>query len=179
MGATFYIAQILGALTTVIIAITAQLKNMKTILLLSVCANLMTATSSFLLGGLSGAWLCGVGALQTAVLYFVEKSGAQKRTRNILLAVFAVMYVGGTVLVYQGWGDLISCTGALIYLLAIIQTKPAKYRCFAGANALLWLLYDITILAFGSMITHTVALASAVVGIIRLDIKKRPPAEHS
>ncbi len=171
MGASFYLAQVIGALTTVTVVVAAQLKNMKYILLCQICANLMVALSSAMLGGLSGAWICAVAAVQTVVLYVLDKKGISQQAKSRLLWLFAAMYVGGTVLVYQNWGDLVSCTGALLYLLAIVQTKSSKYRRYICINTLLWLVYDLTILAFGSMVTHGVEFASAVIGIFRLDIK--------
>lgn len=172
MDPLFYIAQVIGALTTVTVVVAAQLKNMKYILMCQIAANLMVAVSSAMLGGLSGAWICAVAAVQTVALYFLEKKGISPKAKNWLLAAFAAMYVGGTALVYQGWGDLVSCTGALLYLLAIVQTNSAKYRRYICLNTLLWLVYDLTILAFGNMITHGIEFVSAVVGILRLDIKK-------
>lgn len=172
MDPLFYIAQVIGALTTVTVVVAAQLKNMKYILMCQIAANLMVAASSAMLGGLSGAWICAVAAVQTVALYFLEKKGISPKAKNWLLAAFAAMYVGGTALVYQGWGDLVSCAGALLYLLAIVQTNSAKYRRYICLNTLLWLVYDLTILAFGNMITHGIEFVSAVVGILRLDIKK-------
>lgn len=172
MDMSFYIAQIIGALTTVTVVVAAQLKDMKYILICQIAANLMVALSSAMLGGLSGAWICAVAAVQTVVLYFLDKKGISQKAKNLLLWVFAAMYVGGTIFVYQGWGDLVSCAGALLYLLAIVQTKSSKYRRYICLNTLLWLVYDLTILAFGNMITHGVEFISAVVGILRLDIKK-------
>ena len=173
MGPLFYIAQIIGALTTVTVVVAAQLKDMKWILMCQIAANLMVALSSAMLGGLSGAWICAVAAVQTVVLYFLDKKGISGRHKNCLLWVFAAMYVGGTALVYSGWGDLVSCAGALLYLLAIIQKDSAKYRRYICINTLLWLVYDLTILAFGNMITHGIEFVSAVVGILRLDIRKK------
>lgn len=172
MGMSFYIAQVIGALTTVTVVVAAQLKNMKYILWCQIAANLLVAVSSAMLGGLSGAWICAVAAVQTVALYYLDKRGISEKAKNWLLVLFAAMYVGGTVFVYQGWGDVVSCAGALLYLLAIVQKQSSKYRRYICLNTLLWLVYDLTILAFGNMITHGVEFVSAVVGILRLDIKK-------
>lgn len=173
MDLTFYIAQIVGALTTITVVVATQLKNMKHILICQICANLMVAVSSAMLGGLSGAWICAVAAVQTVVLYILDQKGVSQKAKNGLLWLFAAMYVGGTVLVYRSWGDLVSCAGALLYLLAIVQTQSSKYRRYVCLNTLLWLIYDLTIFAFGSMITHGIEFLSAVIGIVRLDIKKQ------
>ena len=176
MGPLFYIAQVIGALTTVTVIAAAQMKEMKHIIFMQILANLMVAVSSAMLGGLSGAWICAVAAVQTVVLYLLDKKGISAKTKSWLLIAFAAMYVGGTVLVYQGWGDIISCTGALLYLLSIVQKEAKIYRRYIGVNSLLWLIYDITILAFGNMLTHGFELVSVIVGMIRLDFKKQETA---
>ncbi len=173
MSGSFYIAQAIGALTTLVVIVSAQLKDMKYILFCQICANLMVAASSALLGGLSGAWICVVAALQTIFFYLMDKRGISEKTRNRLLLLFAAMYVCGTVLVYQGWGDLVSCACAFLYLLAIVQKKSSKYRIFICLNAVLWVVYDLTILAFGNLLTHGIEVLSVIVGILRLDIPKK------
>ena len=173
MNWTFYVAQVVGVLTTIITVVAAQLKNMKYILICQLCANLMVAVSSAMLGGLSGAWLCSVAAVQTVVWYFLEKRGISSKTKKWTLWLFAAMYVVGTVIVYQSWGDIVSCTGVLLYLLAITQSKPSRYRCYICLNTLLWMIYDITILSFGSLIAHGVEFTSALIGILRLDVDGR------
>lgn len=175
MELSFYIAQIIGVLATVTVVAAAQFKNMKYILLCQIAANLLVALSSGMLGGLSGAWICGVAAVQTVVLYILDNRGVSQKTKNWLLPVFAAMYVGGTILVYQGWGDLISCTCALLYLLAMVQKDAGKYRRYILLNALLWLVYDITIIAIGNMVTHSIELISVIVGMVRLDREKKKP----
>ena len=173
MNWTFYAAQIIGVLTTVIVVVAAQLKNMRWILFCQLCANLMVAISSGMLGGLSGAWLCSVAAVQTVIFYFLDKRGITPKTRKWVLWSFAAVYIVGTVFVYQNWGDIVSCAGVLLYLLAITQSQSSKYRRYICLNTLLWMIYDITILAFGSLIAHGVEFTSALIGIIRLDVRKK------
>lgn len=173
MNWSFYVAQVVGVLTTVVVVVAAQLKNMKHILWCQLCANLMVAISSAMLGGLSGAWLCSVAAVQTVVWYCLEKRGISSKNKKWVIWLFAAMYVVGTAIVYQSWGDIVSCTGVLLYLLAITQTQSSKYRRYICLNTLLWMIYDITILSFGSLIAHGVEFTSALIGIFRLDVSGR------
>lgn len=173
MDWTFYFAQGLGVLATVCLVVANQFRNMRYILLFQMLANLLTALSSFLLGGLSGAWICAVAAIQTSVLYILDKKSAPEKVKTYLLWLFAVMYIGGTVAVYSSWRDLISCGGAMLFLVAVMQERSSRYRGYICVNASLWLVYNLSILAFGNMLTNAVELGSAVVGILRLD-RKRP-----
>ena len=173
MGWAFYVAQIIGVLTTACMVVANQLKDMRYILLVQMLANGLAATSAAILGGLSGAWICGVAAVQTGVLYILDKKDASEKLRKWLLLLFAVMYIAGTAVVYSSWRDLISCGGAMLFLLAVMQEKPSRYRGYICVNAFLWLMYNLSILGFGNALTNAVELGSAVVGIIRLDLKKK------
>ena len=111
--------------------------------------------------------------LGTVIFYFLDKRGITPKTRKWVLWSFAAVYIVGTVFVYQNWGDIVSCAGVLLYLLAITQSQSSKYRRYICLNTLLWMIYDITILAFGSLIAHGVEFTSALIGIIRLDVRKK------
>jgi hypothetical protein len=176
MGWGFYVAQILGALTTLSIVVANQLKDMRHVLLCQMVVNLLAAVSSALLGGLSGAWICGVAILQTGLLYILDKKGASDKTKTYLLWLFAFMYIAGTAVVFSSWRDLVSCAGAMLFLLAIGQKQSSRYRVCICAHAILWLVYYLSILSFGSALTNAVGLVSAVVGIIRLDLKRSKEA---
>ena len=53
----FYIAQGISVLTSIVAIIMTQFKNMKNILIGQIIVNLLTASTYFLLGGISGAQL--------------------------------------------------------------------------------------------------------------------------
>ena len=173
MGWEFYVAQVLGVLTTISMVVSSQMKNMRHILLCQMAGNLLSAISSAMLGGLSGAWICGVASVQLLVLFMLDKKGIAKKSRLLLLFLFAIMYAAGTAVVYSSWRDLMSCSGALLFLLAIGQTKSSRYRIYICICGLLWTVYNLSILSFGSALTTTVEFASAAVGILRLDLKKK------
>ena len=179
MGWEFYVAQALGLLTTVCVVVAKQLKNMRYILLCEMLANLLCAVSSFLLGGLSGAWICAVATIQVGMLFALDKKGIQKKTRILLSCLFAAVYIIGTATVYTSWRDLISCGGAMLFLIAIGQSRPSRYRICMCTQAAFWTAYYLSILSFGSMVTNVVSLASAVLGIIRLDLKKKSPQRET
>ena len=171
MGWEFYVAQVLGALTTLSIVVANQLKNMRHVLLCQMVVNLLAAASSALLGGLSGAWICGVAILQTGLLYILDRKGAPDKVKKYLLWVFAFMYIAGTAVVFSSWRDLVSCAGAMLFLLAIGQKQSSRYRVYICTHAVLWLVYYLSILSFGSALTNVISLASAVLGIVRHDRK--------
>lgn len=165
----FIIGQIISVITLIIAIVIAQFKNVKHILIGEIAANLSTALSFVFLGGISGAWICIVAAVQTIIIYFSNKNNLEQSKRNLLTILFAIIYIAGTIVVYQGWADIVSCTCAILYILAIVQTQSKKYRWFMALNSLLWVIYDINTGAYVNIITHGMVLVSLVIAMIRLD----------
>ncbi|MBR2948253.1 MAG: YgjV family protein [Lachnospiraceae bacterium] len=170
MNISFFLAQAIGLLTTVIAIISVQFKNVKLILISQIILNLLVAANFALLGGLSGAWICILAAVQTAITFFIEQYCGDKATRirNILLPFFAAGYVIGTVIVYKDWNDIVSCVCAILYVIAILQTESSKYRKVIILNALLWVIYDFTTMAYTSILTHGLEAVSIFIAMIRL-----------
>ena len=69
--------------------------------------------------------------------------------------------------------DIIPAIAAVLFAVSVVQSKSWKYRIIMFANSILWLLYDIIILApIPMLITHCTGVISVIVGIIRLDLWK-------
>lgn len=169
----FIIGQIISVITLLLSVVIAQFKDVKHILIGEIVSNLLVALSYVFLGGLSGAWICIVAAVQTLIIYFANQHNLEQKKRNILTAIFAIAYVVGTVIVYRGWGDIVSCTCAFLYVLAIMQTDTGKYRWFMAGNSFLWVIYDFTTAAYVNVITHGSVLISVIIAKIRLDWRKQ------
>ena len=171
MNISFIIAQCLGLLTTLLAVVSVQFKNVRLILISQIIMNLLVAVNYALLGGLSGAWICILATLQTTITFFIDKycSKNPERIHNILLPFFTAGYIIGTVIVYKDWNDIVSCVCAILFVLAILQTDSSKYRKIIILNALLWVIYDITTMAYTSILTHGLEAVSILIAMIRLD----------
>ncbi len=172
MGAAFYIAQGVGILSIGVSILLQQLKSVKHILIGNVAINLLGMLNYLLLGGLSGAWICVAASVQAVVIFFLNRSENGKNLRKWLMLLFCAIYIVGTWIVYQDIGDLFSCVGALIYVASILQTNSMKYRFLSVPNAIVWIVYDIFTMAYTHLLSQTLKLCSAVIGILRLDLPK-------
>lgn len=171
---SFIIAQILGLVATVTSMSVYQFKNEKIILMGQFLTNLLMAINFGLLGGLSGAWICMVAAVETILIYVVNKKCNEKKKliKNIIVIVFVAIYIVGTIITFKSWPDIMVCVCAMLYTASIVQENSGKIRKVMFFNASLWIIYDITIGAWTGIITHGLTLASIVTGMIRLDRKK-------
>lgn len=172
----FIIGQMIGIAALAISIVTVQFKNVRHILAGEIASNLSIALSFVFLGGLSGAWICIAAAIQTGIIYYMKRHNVCENIGKMMILPFAIVYIAGTVVVYRGWEDIVSCICAMLYLAAILQKDTAKYRCFMAGNSLLWIVYDLFTCAYVNIITHGMLLISLIIAMIRLD--KRPKVRN-
>lgn len=172
---SFIIAQILGLVATVTSISVYQFKNEKIILLGQFLTNLFMAINFGLLGGLSAAWICMVAAFETLLMFLVNKKCQKNKKviKNVLVILFLIVFIIGTFVTYGGWPDILVCICAVLYTLSVAQEESGKIRSIMFFNAALWIIYDITLGAWTSIITHGLTLASIIAGMVRLDRKKK------
>ena len=170
---TFVLAQALGLINTGVSLVMMQFKNARTILIFQIMSTLLISGNFLLLGGLSGAWICIVGAVQSAAMYFFDcycKKDVEKK-RKILLVFFLAAYITGTIVVYKSWHDIVSGICAVLFVFSIVQKEARHMRSFSLANCCCWLLYAVFTLAYTIILTHIAINISILVAKYRLDRK--------
>ena len=58
-----------------------------------------------------------------------------------------------------------------------MQKKPSRYRIIILLNGAVWIVYDIFMGAYTMLASHIFTVASALLGIIRLDVLKKEKSE--
>ena len=168
----FWIGQMFSIMALISATLSTQLKSVKHILVMQIVSNLTMALSFLFLGGMSGAWVCIVAIFQTSIMYMLNKRTDSEKYRRMLMIGFVLIYIAGTAMVYQSWEDIVSCTCAVFYVLAIVQKETKKYRRFIFVNSFLWLIYDVSTMAYVNVVTHGILLVSLIIAMIRFDLKK-------
>ena len=166
----FYIAQTISVLTAISAVIMMQFKNIKGILAGQIITNLLSATTYFLLGGLSGAGVCLVAIVQSVVM-FCYSLNAHKPHLAVSIT-FIVAYLGCSVLYYQSPIDVLSAVAAVCFAISIVQTKSSTSRLWYLFNPLLWIVYDIFTSAYVNIVVHFAVFVSTLIAIVRLDVLK-------
>lgn len=170
----FWVAQAIGPVTTLMSILSAQMKNLKVILIYELLINLLVALSYILLGGISGSYICIIASVQTAVSYVYARKN--REVPHMLTALFVIVYSGISVYSYQSPLDILPGVSAVAFALAIVQNSSAGYRLFMGINSFLWIVYDMMIGAYTMLITHSLLLVSVIIAIVRYDVKGRKQA---
>ena len=167
----FYIAQGISVLTALTAIVMMQFKSMKKILAGQILANLLTASTYFLLGGFSGAGICFAAIAQSVVMFLYDRKG--KSPHPAVLAGFIALYVACSVIYYTSPIDILSAMAAVCFAVSIAQKKPSASRAWYVMNPLFWMVYDLYTRAYGNYIMHLVIFISTLTAMIRLDLQKK------
>ena len=137
----FYIAQGISVLNGIVAVLSMQFKDMKKVLIAQIIANLLTALTFFLLGGISGAGICIIAIFQTVAMFIYN---IKKVTpHRWVIAGFIALYAACSALYYKSPVDLLSAAAAITYAFSVVQTKSAYARLWYVFNPLFWLVYDV------------------------------------
>lgn len=165
------ISNSLGLVATAIVIFIVYQKDIRKILIGEIGANFIVALSYLMLNGISGAGICVLATLHTVASYIISKKS--KRFPWTLTVGFIVLYTLFTFITYRVPIDLIPYFCTVLFSLAIMQKRPSSYRIFKTANALVWIVYDISVIALSTTLTHAFLLISGIIAIIKMDILKK------
>lgn len=169
----FLIAQICGILSTIAAILCVQARTSGGVLLGQILANGFSGLSYGLLGSLSGAWVCILAAVHSILISFLGKKDTSLRGKwvPVISVIFAIAYVVGSVMTYSRWPDAISCICALLFVITIAQENAGKMRNVMLVSMSLWVVFDISVGAYTSIITHGATIVSILTAKMRLDKK--------
>ena len=172
----FLISQLFGIAASVCALTSMQVKSIKKVLGWNLSCNVMSGLSYILVGGFSGSGIC-FAAIAQVLIYFVYRLKNVKPPK-FLMWIFACIYILCSVTSYKGATDIISMLAGLTCAFGVAQEKSSNYRIFMVLNGVLWSAYDVSVGAYTMIISHGVTALSAIIGIIRLDLKNRKSHEN-
>lgn len=169
----FLIAQLFGIGSTFAAILCVQARTSAGVLIGQILANGFSALSYGFLGSLSGAWVCLLASVHSVLISAVRKGDSSVMKKRILMisVVFAIAYIAGSLITYSHWPDMISCICALLFVLTIAQEDASKMRNVMLLSMSLWVLFDISVGAYTSIITHGSTILSILTAKLRLDTK--------
>ena len=155
--------QIVSVVAMALVVLSFQMKSNKTLLVVQMLANLLFATSYFLLGVYTAAIVNLIAMLRSLALYF----WADKKS-VILLITAELIFVVASVLTYAGIPTI------LVYIASLVDTysmwkndgKLIRYsRLFVVSP--LWLVHNIIRFSLGGLICEIFSIISCIVAFIR------------
>jgi len=170
-GINYILSQIFGFAAIFIGIISFQFKNMKSILISQLVCNGLSVLMYTLNGGTSGAAICIIAIVQSIVIYIFNVKN--KETPVAVSLLFVLLYIIISYVTFNSARDFLSGGAALAFAVSLLQKSSGGYRTFMLSNVGLWIIYDITLSSWVSVIMRCVMLASIISAMIRIDRKKQ------
>lgn len=163
--------QILGFIGLAIQVFSIQSKAYKKVIFMTIAAELVFGIQLFLLGAFTGA-VTNIGScVSNVVYYFCIKNGKKTTVFQIL---FGIIFVALGIFTWEGIISLLVIIAKVISTVSYGIKHTKTIRICKLFSMPLWLVYDAISGTIGGVINDILVIASAVVGIIRLDKKRSP-----
>lgn len=173
-GAYAVVAQIIGIVALTVSFISFQSKAQKTIMIMQTISTCLFAVHLYMLGAISGMLLNIAGCLRSFVFSFRNK---YKWAASPFWVVFFIVVctVLSLVSVFTGEGAvaLLPLGGMILTTFAGRCREAAKVRLLTLLNSPFWLTYNLISGSIPGVMTEILVSGSIVIGMIRLDRRKR------
>ena len=173
-------AQILGFIGMTLNLISFQLKEQKKLIRLQFFSSIVFACHYLLLGAITGCILNVVGIARAFVYSNKEQPWAKTK---LWLYGFCAAYFAVYILTFAAFGkeptvyylllELLPVIGMVCTTIGFYLKNAAQVRKLALMNTPTWLTYNLFNRSIGGALTEIFCFISVVVGILRLDIRKK------
>lgn len=144
-----------------------QCKKHKAVIGFRTGNELLFAFQYLLLGGFTGAILNGVGVVRNMI--FIELVKRNKKT-YFWRFFFSAIFVVSAILTWHGFPSFIFCVGKITTTFVYGSKNMTLVRILTVATSFMWIAYNFSIGAYEAIISDSLTIVSATIGIIRLDI---------
>lgn len=168
----YWIAQGFGILGLLVMVISLFQKNKDRMLGYVVFNGIFFGIEYLLLGAYSGMFSNFFGIFRTYISKEKEKHKNLNKWHILLFFIIGYAIIG--FISFDGKiVSLLPIIAEIIYVIALWQKDVKKIRIGTLLMVILWLIYDIFVKAYPSMITDLIVMSSTIVAIVIKDILKR------
>lgn len=164
------VGQIIGIVAVFFSFLSYQMKSKRGILAVLSAAIVLFCIHYALLGATVGLVLNIVGLIRNFCYYHNDKKILSSKAVPVILA--AVMGVLG-IFTWEGYHSVFFVVGLMLNTLAMGYLDPQNLRKSLLVTCTLIFIYNALTPSYGGMINEAVAMASAVVGLIRYRRERR------
>lgn len=163
----FYLAQLFGIVGLIILILSFQKNSKEKLLKYQVFSSLFFSIQYFCLNAISGCLMNAMTLVRNIIF---------RRFKNkvpiIYLIIIVVLMIILSIFSYSGVISILPTIGVILYSIAIWQDNLTITRIAEIIGCILFIIYNIKVVAISGLITTIIEMISAIVGIYRFDIKK-------
>lgn len=158
------IGQVLGMVAVVLGFLNYQVKGAKSILVIQLITCAVFCAHYLLIGAISAFALNAVGVVRNIVYY---KRNSETVWGKICPVVFAVIMGAMGILSWQNWYSVFVVAGLVINTVCLCLKSANGIRKSILVTSPMVLFYDIMANSIGGVIYESVAIISAIIGLVR------------
>lgn len=159
------------SLVSIIISFLTKGEKMKHILFFLFLGNFLLGTS-YVVGGdsINGAVSNYLGSIIAIINYFFLSK--KKPIPKWLVAIYALTFITLNICISGKISVpvIFIILASLSYIAGIIQSSGIRFRFCSISNSLFNCLYDIVVFSYSALITHSVLLLFAILGLLFVDL---------
>lgn len=163
------VTQLLGYIAVVLLFISFQIDNRKSILGFLIAGMVFLAAHQFLLGALAGAIANGLTIIRNLV--FRHKNDTPVLQHFIWPYLFSGILVCTGLFFWQGWYSLLPALAVTASTFALWADDTKTIRILSLVGPLLWLPYAFIIESIPTVLIQVVIISSILIAMFRFDRK--------
>lgn len=174
------VAQSLGIVAFFIAVLSFQRKTQRGIMVMQVFSCLCF-TVHFLILGAMGGFILNLIAFFRSIVYSLRQTQRWAASFIWVYVFIACSLASGTysIIYAEGLSAILPTCGMVITTFAGRMKKASSVRVLTLTNSPLWLIYNLIEGSIGGAMTEIVSICSIIIGILRLDIKKKGDASQT
>jgi len=161
----FYIAQIIGLIGLIIVILSFQKNDKKTLLNYQIISTIFFGIQYILLNALSGFFMNITMCIRNIIFTRYDN-----KIPKIYITIIIIIMIALSLLSYNGPISLLPCIGSTIYTITLANSSLKKIRISNSITCILYIIYNLNVLAIAGIISATLELTSTLISIYKFDI---------
>ena len=169
----FYIAQALGVIAIILGFVNYIVKTRGQVIFVNSVTTVCFVMHYLCLGAWAGMALNFVAFIRNIVYYYAGKNGQVSKALSIAFTVImGAMGITVSLIAKEGWYFIFSVVALMINSFAMSFQNPNYIRKSILITSPLVLIYNCFVFSIGGAVYETVAIISAIIGLIRYKKKE-------
>ena len=160
----YLIGQLLGFVAVALGILSYQMRSQKNLLLLQLITSGIFCLHYLMIGAVSGMALNVVGLLRNAVFFRRKLRGDTGKLAPIIFTLISAV-IG--IITWEAWFTVLYFAGMVIHSFCMAFSSSQNVRKSILVTSPLVIIYDAFERSYGGILYETVAIVSAMIGIIR------------
>lgn len=171
MNTAVIVAHIFAFIAFVLYTLSFQFKKRGRVLKIQIFANMFYTLEYIMLNAYAGVNNSLFGIARSILFYVCHKK--RRKCPAYAAAIFLTLVVIFGFVSYTDVYSILPVIISIIFFIALYTEDMKFYRKVAAIASILWIIYNVAVGAYVSVVDYTIELISSLVAIYRFDIKKQ------